>query len=99
MLHVAARHGETRLKQGFTEAILFEELYLLRQAIWRYIRDRQDRPASLASEAIIRIDAILSLAGKASLRGFHQPTYVKRGEWPKAVDDPISDWRAPPRME
>ena len=40
MLRAAARHGEERLRQGFPDSILFHEIYLLRNGMWRFINDR-----------------------------------------------------------
>lgn len=99
MLHAAARHGESRLKQAFPDAVVYQEFYLLRQAIWSYIRRYHDGGTQLAFEAIVRIDTALSLAAKASLRGFHRPVFEQRGTWPQTLDDLAAEWEPLPAVE
>lgn len=96
MLHTAARHGESRLTHGFPEALVFREHYLLRGALWAHVREEHGRDDPLAFEAIARIDAALSLSGKASIRGFHRPTYEAQGSWPDCIDDLVKDWQTLP---
>ena len=98
MLHTAGRHGEERLASGFPEALVFREHYLLRQALWGFIRKRYGAGNLLAFEAVVRIDTALSLSTKASLRGFHRPTYEEQSRWPECIDDLVSEWIAPPSM-
>ncbi|HEV2149359.1 MAG TPA: hypothetical protein VGR37_18295 [Longimicrobiaceae bacterium] len=98
MLHTAARHGEERLADGFPEALVFREHYLLRQALWSYVREMHDGDSPLAFEAVARIDTSLSLSTKASLRGFHRPTYEAQGRWPECIDALVSDWRTLPSV-
>ena len=99
MLHTAARHGEERLANGFPEALVFREHYLLRQALWEHIRDEHDGGDPTSFEAVVRIDTALSVSTKASLRGFHRPTYEAQGRWPECIDDLVSEWRTLPAME
>jgi hypothetical protein len=99
LLDAAARHGEDRLEQGLPDSFLFQELYLARESIWNYIVEKHDRRSGMVAEAILRIDMALSLAAKASLRGYHKPAFVRRGSWPGVVDELLSEWRPPPPVE
>lgn len=99
MLYLAAHHGETRLEQGLSDSIIFQELYLIRESLWTYIKQFHEQHSGLRAEAIVRIDMALSLAAKASLRGYHRPAFEKRGEWPKVVDRLVREWAPPPPLE
>lgn len=99
VLEVGVSHGEHRLKRGFPESLLFHEHYLLRKAIWRYIREHHQRDAKLIGEAIVRIDSALSLAVRASLRGFHRPAFEHLGRWDAAIDDLRNEWQELPPVE
>lgn len=79
LLHTAVRHGETRLSQGFPDSLIYQEYYLLRKAIRSHLREQNATGDLLASETIIRIDAALSLATKASLRGYHRTLLQEYG--------------------
>lgn len=98
MLRTAARHGEERLANGFPEALVFREHYLLREALWNHIRENHGAGDPYAFEAVIRIDTALSVSTKASLRGFHRPTYEAQGRWPACIDDLASDWNELPAI-
>lgn len=97
MLHLAAARGEKRLEQGYPDSLIFQEFPMLRQALWRYIRrfhDGNHDPRSF--EAMVRIDAALALATKASLRGFHRPVFEARGRWPETIDELATEWKPLP---
>ena len=96
MLHAAAEHGEERLREGFDDSLLFRELYLLRTAIWHYVHQHPAGSSAEGFEAILRIDGALTLAVRASVRGFHRPTYETRGEWPHVIDGMECEWNARP---
>lgn len=96
LVHGAAHHGETRLEQGLPDSIIFREVYLVRESVWSYIRQMDDTDTELATEAILRIDMALSLASKASLRGYHRPAFQARGSWPQAIDGLVDEWNPPP---
>jgi len=99
MLHIAAAHGEKRLEQGYPDSLIFQEFPMLRQSIWRYIRRfHDDNTGAHAFEAMVRIDAALALATKASLRGFHRPTFEARGRWPDTIDELATEWKALPQL-
>ncbi len=99
LLHSAASHGEDRLERGLPDSFLFQELYVARESIWTYIIRHHDRRSGLVAEAILRIDMTLSLASKAALRGYHRPSFVRRGDWPRVIDELVSEWRPPPPVE
>ena len=99
LVHGAARHGENRLEQGLPDAIIFQELYLVREALWLHIKESSgDLESGLAAEAIVRIDMALSIASKASLRGYHRPAFEKRGDWPQMIDQLLDEWAPPPPL-
>lgn len=99
LLHRAAAHGEMRLEQGLPDALLFQELYLARESLWTYIKEHDPDYGGLRSEAILRIDMALSLAAKASLRGYHRPAFEARGEWPQVIDQLLEEWAPPPSLK
>lgn len=68
LIRAAIQHGRERRTDGFTEEMLFLEYHLLRRGLWNELRRRNPE---LASETIMRIDAEISMATCASLRGFH----------------------------
>lgn len=80
----AAEHGQHRREQGFAMELIFHEYHLLRQALWRYIRDHAEM--SKQAEAINRIDTAISLSTMASLRGYHRRELEEKGEWPQTID-------------
>ncbi len=81
----AADHGEQRCSQGFAQELVLTEYYLMREAIWRILR--RHRSHSRRTEAILRIDAAMNLATRASLAGYHRSEYEKAGKWPRALDE------------
>lgn len=100
LLHRAADHGQTRLGQGLSDSVLFQELYLARESLWTYVMDQHGAEGGgLVSEAIIRIDMALSLAAKAALRGYHRPAFEERGTWPGVIDQLCGEWRPPPTLD
>ena len=94
-----ARHGELRLRHGFPDALVFQEYYILRNLIWTYIRQHhQDQNGKLAFEAIVRVDAAVTLATKASIRGFHRPAFEELGRWPECLVALEDEWQPLPSM-
>ncbi len=85
----AVLHGEQRREHGLPDAVLLTEFYLLREAIWRYLK--RTKPASVADHAILRIDNAIMLATRAALVGYHRHEYEKRERWPLAVDRLIAE--------
>lgn len=90
ILRYSAEHGLHRNQEGFQESYIYTEYHLLRRSLWDFVR------ASLgAADAIVvitRIDAAISLATMAGLRGFHQQTFVQRGDWPAALHRLLDEW-------
>lgn len=69
VLEFARLHGVDRRNQGFEEEVIFEEYYLLRSEACTGLRAFHEERAL---ESIIpRLDAAISLATLASLRGLH----------------------------
>ena len=94
MIRDAATHGEERRAQGYDEEIILEEYYLLRDLLWTELRARL--PAAEAAPIIVRVDAALSLASAACLRGMHREALEASGQWPIALDalvqrDPLTE--------
>lgn len=84
-LGLAIRHGEDRRSDGFDEPLLFREYHLLRRGLWRHIRRNCD-DASRGAEAILRIDAVITHATAASLRGFHRNELEAMGTWDDVIE-------------
>ena len=80
----AAEHGRARREQGFRDALLFTEYYLLREAVWRYLR-RLSTDSEKVRQAIFRIDTAVTVATSASLFGYHRDEIERRGEWPEVL--------------
>ena len=80
----AMEHGRERRKQGLEDALIFTEYHLLRQAMWRFIRDGFDPRRGV--EAITRIDTAITLATIASLRGYHAQELEARGNLNEAIE-------------
>ena len=94
MIRDAAAHGEERRAQGYDEEIILEEYYLIRELLWTELRARL--PAADAAPIIVRVDAALSLASAACLRGMHRTSLEATGKWPGALEalvhrDPLAD--------
>lgn len=98
LLRGAAHHGHTRLEHGLSDSIIFREVYLVRESIWGYIQENYPDEGETAAEAIIRIDAALSLASKASLRGYYRAAFEARGTWPQVIEQMTSEWNVPPAL-
>jgi hypothetical protein len=96
LLDRGAEHGESRLEDGFPDSVIFQEIYLVREALWVWMRDRFADASEVASEAVVRVDLALSLAAKASLRGYHRPAFEKRGDWPGTIHRLATEWMPPP---
>ena len=94
MIRDAATHGEERRAQGYDEEIILEEYYLIRDLLWTELRARL-APGD-AAPIIIRVDAALSLASAACLRGMHREALEAVGQWPGVLDvlvqrDPLTE--------
>lgn len=83
-ISAAVEHGRERRKQGLDDSLLFTEYHLLRQAMWRFIRERFSPRRGI--EAITRIDTAITLATIASLRGFHGAELDARGDWAQVIE-------------
>ena len=85
----AVKHGEQRREHGLPDAVLLTEFYLLREAIWRYLK--RTREPTVADHAILRIDSAIMLATRAALIGYHRSEYESRERWPHAVDRLVAE--------
>jgi len=97
LLESAAHHGFLRRRQGIAESALFDELALVREAIWADIQARFGQESRVAAEIILRIDMALTLASQASLRGYFRVEFEERGLWPRALAELESAW-VPPKI-
>ncbi len=86
----AAEHGRSRREQGFGQDLLLTEYYLLREAIWRFVRTTAG-PSAHATQAILYVDNAISVATRASLQGYHQPELAAMGRWPEALETVARD--------
>ncbi len=90
-LPTAVAHGEDRRRHEFSDNVLFTEYYLLREAVWRYIR--QLWPLEEAGPAIMRIDSAITLASRAALYGYHARELRKLGHSiPDLLTDLLQQW-------
>lgn len=90
---VAVQHGEHRFELGIAEETLHREYELLRWALWRRLKEQAE--ASVASQAIIRLDSALSFSHGASLRGYHRRAIEASDDWPAALERYLADWAFP----
>ena len=81
----AANHGTHRREQGIPDHLILTEYHLLRQAIWRYLT-RHHPPSDTTREAIMRIDAAISLGTNASMWGYHRPEIEALGKWEEGME-------------
>ena len=88
LVRTAVLHGRERREDGFTEEMLFREYHLLRRGLWEELR--KNDPDS-AGDTILRIDAEITLATGASLRGYHWEDEEELDE-EELVDDILERW-------
>jgi hypothetical protein len=80
LLRAAAAHGDQRRVQAVGDESLLREYHALRASLWRYLR-RVPMPASEALTAISRVDAVITVATTAALRGYHRSDMKPTPEW------------------
>lgn len=83
-VHAAAEHGVVRRAQRMEQDVVFVEYHLLRRVLWRHIATPSRDPKHVTL-AILRIDAAISVATRASLLGYHRAELEERGEWPRRI--------------
>jgi hypothetical protein len=88
----AVGHGALRRAQDQSEAVIFQDYEALRERIWSRVRRSGLRPA-VAADVILSLDAAISLAVAASLRGFHRETLSRSGDWSLVIERLVWDWR------
>ena len=87
----AATHGKDRRIHGFPDKLLLTEHYLLREAMWRYLR--QIALPDEAGFAIMLIDSAITLASRASLYGYHESELEALGHsMPELIAELIQQW-------
>lgn len=80
LVEAALTHGEHRARLGLPDQVIFVEYDLLRRALWRFLNS--DKPATeRTARAILRMDAAISLATRASIVGLHRRQIEARDEW------------------
>ena len=87
-IKAAIKHGRSRFEDGFPENLILEEYDLLHAAIWRYVREKFN-DSERATDAMLRIDAAITLATQGSLYGYHTARSEARDgvSEPEAVDN------------
>jgi hypothetical protein len=80
LVRAAAGHGDQRRVQAVGDDCLLREYHALRTALWRYL-GRVPMPASEALTAISRVDAVITVATTAALRGYHRSDMRPTPEW------------------
>jgi hypothetical protein len=81
-----------RRSQNQSETAIFQDYEDLRARIWDRVRHSRLRP-SVAADMILSLDAAISLAIAASLRGFHREVLSRSGDWSHVIDGLVWDWR------
>lgn len=66
----AVAYGRELCLARLSEHLVFEECDLIRRAIWHYVQ-RLEPDDDRASQAIAHVDAAITLATVAALRGYH----------------------------
>lgn len=92
LLERAAEYGTQRHNLGLKE-FPYLELFLLRDSFWDYIRQRAQSHAAISLDAIVRIDETLAPVAKACIRGYYRHAFERRGEWPAALVELLSQGR------
>jgi hypothetical protein len=90
ILRYSSEHGFHRNGDGFQEGHLYTEYHLMRRSLWDFLRSHLEGSQAIA--VVTRADAALSLATMAGLRGFHQATFIQRGDWPAALYRLLDEW-------
>jgi hypothetical protein len=80
LVRSAAAHGDQRRVQGVGDDAVLREYHALRAALWRYLR-QAPIPPSEALTAILRVDAVITVATTAALRGYHRSDMPASPEW------------------
>jgi len=92
LLKWALEHGRHRICEGVPDDMLFKEYHVLRYALWNTIRERHGTNR-VTSSVITQLDAVPSVASRASLRGYYLEHFdsggvdmaenlLEEGPWP-----------------
>ena len=80
LVRAAAAHGDQRRVQGVGDEVLLREYHALRTALWRYL-GHLPMPVGERVTAISRVDAVITVATTAALRGYHRSDMRPTPEW------------------
>ncbi len=94
VMHTAAKHGERRRTEGYGESLVHREYHLLRRTLAERIK-REYGETSTVFLAMMRMDALTTLAIAAALHGFHRSDLAERGVWPDVIDRLLDEWPLP----
>lgn len=95
VVQTAVLHGVHRADQGFGENLIHREYHLMRRALAREMTAEHGETAD-TYYANMRIDALISVAASAALRGVHQPDELDDGDRRREVASEILDaWPIP----
>ncbi len=94
VIRTAADHGDRRRGEGYEETLLHREYHLLRRALADRLR-RMHGEDTTVFLAMMRIDALTTLAIAAALHGFHRKELEERGRWPAVIERLLDDWPLP----
>lgn len=85
MVEAAVEHGATRRTHCIPEHLMFAEYHLLRQAIWDHLAQKFGVGTDTA-QAIMRIDAVITVATNASMWGYHRQEIEAAGKWEAGIE-------------
>ena len=80
----ALLHGRHRREAGFGDDVLLRETYLLREAIWRCLR--QLVPWEEAGPAILYLDRAVTATTRASMLAFHADEAASKVSYGAAIE-------------
>lgn len=86
----AVAEGESARARGLDAEALMEEYAMLRQAFWRVLREGAHVSESDA-EAITRVDAVTTVAIRASLLGHSRPQLEQAQRWSSMREQLLSE--------
>lgn len=87
LAETAEKHAASRASEGADHARVALEYYLLRNAFWRYFRERSGGPQD-DLQSILYVDIAVSLATRAALLGCYRQEFERRGPeaWREALE-------------
>lgn len=92
LVRTAVSHGRHRRAEGHPDRVVFREYHLLRSFLWSEIKSC-DVPGDATVQAILLVDAAITVATSASIHGYHLPE--NRDPEPRVIDRLLVDWNQP----